>query len=103
MRYSDSPLRCTRRTTSTSGASSGSHLALLSSTMRASARPAGARLSEPAKITSSMRRARIRPLAVPPRTQRSASMMFDLPEPLGPTTAVMPGPIWNWVRVAKDL
>ena len=25
-----------------------------------------------------------------PRTQRMASLMFDFPQPLGPTTAVMP-------------
>ena len=30
-------------------------------------------------------------------------MMLDLPEPLGPTTAVMPGSMSKTVRAANDL
>src|SRR6188472_3812745 len=36
-------------------------------------------------------------------TQAKASTTLDLPEPLGPTTAVMPGSKWNVVADAKDL
>src|SRR5204862_51767 len=38
-----------------------------------------------------------------PITQRSASRMFDLPDPLGPTTQVMPGSRRRVVAEAKDL
>ena len=36
-------------------------------------------------------------------TQASASTIFDLPEPFGPTTALMPGVNSNVVAEAKDL
>ena len=53
--------------------------------------PCAARRSEPAQITSSDLRIRSeRPCS--PSAQRSASARFDLPEPLGPTTALIPGP-----------
>src|SRR5881392_1626800 len=38
-----------------------------------------------------------------PRTQAMASTTLDLPEPLGPTTAVMPGSSRSVVGDAKDL
>ena len=38
-----------------------------------------------------------------PSTHRTASEMFDLPDPLGPTTAVMPGSSVSALRSAKDL
>ena len=38
-----------------------------------------------------------------PRTQRMASTTFDLPEPLGPTTTVMPGGNSKRVLSAKLL
>jgi len=38
-----------------------------------------------------------------PITQVSASTTFDLPEPLGPTTQVMPGSSRSVVAEAKDL
>src|SRR5262245_26740826 len=38
-----------------------------------------------------------------PRTQRTASTTLDLPEPLGPTTAVMPGGKSKAVLSANDL
>src|SRR4051794_11240303 len=38
-----------------------------------------------------------------PSTQAMASTTFDLPEPLGPTTAVMPGSSRRVVCDAKDL
>ena len=53
-------------------------------------------------MTSSVRRIRSeRPCS--PSAQRSASARFDLPEPLGPTTALMPGPNSTSVRSANDL
>src|SRR5437016_2704935 len=64
--------------------------------------PSAARFSEPAKITSSDLRVRSdRPCS--PRVQRRASARFDLPEPFGPTTALMPGPNSTTVRSANDL
>src|SRR5690349_23148418 len=38
-----------------------------------------------------------------PMTQARASTTFDLPEPLGPTTQVIPGSSWSVVEEAKDL
>jgi hypothetical protein len=38
-----------------------------------------------------------------PRTQRSASTTLDLPEPLGPTIALIPLGNWSIVLSAKDL
>lgn len=56
-----------------------------------------------AKMTSSMAWPR-RFLALrSPSTHRTASEMFDLPDPLGPTTAVMPGSSVSALRSAKDL
>jgi hypothetical protein len=52
--------------------------------------PTGTRASLPAKITSSMPFA-ARPGACSPMAQRMASTTFDLPQPFGPTIAVIPG------------
>jgi len=38
-----------------------------------------------------------------PRTHAIASTTLDLPEPLGPTTQVIPGSSFNVVADAKDL
>src|SRR4029079_18656720 len=54
-----------------------------------SARPAGPRLSEPAKITSSIARPRRCFADCSPMTHRIKSTMFDLPQPLGPTIDVI--------------
>ena len=40
---------------------------------------------------------------VSPSTQRMESEILDLPEPLGPTTPVMPLPMVILVRSGKDL
>src|SRR5262245_17697547 len=61
------------------------------------------RPAEPAKITSSMPPARIALAELAPITQRSDSRMLDLPQPLGPTTPVMPASIRNSVGSTKDL
>ena len=57
----------------------------------------------PPKITSSILAPRSWRLFCSPMTQRMASEMFDLPEPLGPTTAVMPGSKVSALLSAKDL
>src|SRR5215213_11195481 len=62
-----------------------------------SARPSGARPDVPAKMTSSD----LAPCS--PITQLSASTTLDLPEPLGPTTQVMPGSKLSVVAEANDL
>src|SRR5690554_2178859 len=51
--------------------------------------PTGFRALEPLKMTSVMDSPRRYLAELSPITQRTASMMFDLPQPLGPTTAVM--------------
>ena len=67
------------------------------------ARPNGGREDVPAKITSSIEVPRRFLAPCSPITQIRASTMFDLPEPLGPTTAVMPGSKRSVVAEAKDL
>lgn len=66
------------------------------------ARPSGGREDVPAKITSSIDVPRRFFAPCSPITQVSASTMFDLPEPFGPTTAVMPGSNRNVVADAND-
>jgi hypothetical protein len=55
-----------------------------------SASPTPERPSEPPKITSSMDLPRRRRGACSPMAHRMASTTFDLPQPFGPTTAVIP-------------
>jgi len=59
---------------------------LLSNTSSTEARPAGLRWVEPLKMTSCIDSPRSSEAFDSPSTQRTASMMFDLPQPLGPTT-----------------
>src|SRR5512139_2885062 len=68
-----------------------------------SARPRGCRPAVPAKITSSILPPRNALAPCSPSTQAMASMTLDLPEPLGPTTQVMPGSSFIVVADAKDL
>src|SRR6476619_6326455 len=68
-----------------------------------SARPSGARPEVPAKMTSSIFPPRSVLAPCSPITQLRASTTFDLPEPLGPTTQVMPGSKFRVVADAKDL
>src|SRR5687767_7642398 len=68
-----------------------------------SARPRGARLAVPAKMTSSILPPRSDLAPCSPITQASASTTLDLPEPLGPTTHVMPGSNFRVVEEAKLL
>src|SRR4051812_20072791 len=68
-----------------------------------SARPSGARDEVPAKMTSSIFPPRSVFAPCSPITHVRASTTLDLPEPLGPTTAVMPGSKRRVVDDAKDL
>src|SRR5580700_1404867 len=68
-----------------------------------SARPRGARDVVPAKMTSSILPPRRLLAPCSPITQENASTTLDLPEPLGPTTQVMPGSKRSEVAEANDL
>src|SRR5579872_3826495 len=68
-----------------------------------SARPSGAREVVPAKTTSSILPPRRLLAPCSPITQESASTMLDLPEPLGPTTQVIPVSRRSVVAEANDL
>src|SRR5437868_15199285 len=57
----------------------------------------------PAKITSSISLPRTEEGRVSPITQRMASNRLDLPQPLGPITAVRPGSTNSSVGSTKDL
>src|SRR6516162_1792735 len=103
MAYSLSPLRHSVRVIVTSVKSIGISPEELSMVRLTSARPRGARLAVPAKMTSSIfpeRRVR-GPWA--PRTHATASTMLDFPDPLGPTTTVIPGSNSSVVVSANDL
>ena len=103
MRYSLSPLRYMRRVMTTSLKSSGSVPSLLSSTRSTSARLTAWRALLPAKMTSSIAWPRSCLALCSPSTHSTASLTFDLPEPLGPTTTVIPGSSLSTERSAKDL
>src|ERR687885_735062 len=81
----------------------GSAPSLLSMVKVTSARPRGGRSAVPAKMTSSIFPPRNALAPCSPITQDSASTTLDLPEPLGPTTQVIPGSKRNVVAEAKDL
>src|SRR5471030_850736 len=63
----------------------------------------GLRLVEPLKMTSVIDSPRKFLAELSPITQRTASMMFDLPQPLGPTTAAMLLGKFTVVGSTKDL
>ena len=75
----------------------------LSSTSVTWAKPTAERFSVPPKITSSILLPRRLRADCSPMTQQMASEMLDLPDPLGPTTAVMSSPKWSTVLSGKDL
>src|SRR5690625_4794994 len=81
----------------------GSNPSELSMVRETSARPSGAREEVPAKMTSDIDPPRSDLAPCSPMTQASASTTFDLPEPLGPTTQVIPGSRCRVVADAKDL
>ena len=67
------------------------------------AKPIWFRFSVPPKITSSILAPRSWRLFCSPMTQRMASEMLDLPDPFGPTMAVMSSPKFNTVLSGKLL
>ena len=103
MRYSLSPERYMRRVMATSLKSTGSTWSELSSTSETSATPTGLRAEDPEKMTSSMAWPRSCFALCSPKTQRMASEIFDLPDPLGPTMTVRPGSKTMCARSANDL
>src|SRR3954467_3387256 len=103
MAYSDAPSRNISRLTLTSAYSIGSAPSVLSMVRVTSARPRGALPGVPAKITSSILPPRSALAPCSPSTQAMASTTLDLPDPLGPTTQVMPGSKRSVVGDAKDL
>src|SRR6476646_857415 len=81
----------------------GSALSLLSMVSVTSARPSGGRPAVPAKMTSSILPPRSAFAPCSPSTQAMASTTLDLPDPLGPPTAVIPGSKCRVVAEANDL
>src|SRR5204863_7701394 len=103
MAYSEPPLRNIVRLIVTSAYSMGSAPSALSMVSATSARPSGGRPDVPAKMTSSILPPRNDLAPCSPITQARASTTLDLPDPLGPTTAVIPGSNRNVVAEANDL
>jgi hypothetical protein len=101
--YSLPPLRNRVREIVTSVYSMGSVPSVLSMVSSTWARPSGPRWAVPTKMTSSILPPRRVLAPCSPITQASASTMFDLPEPFGPTTAVTPGSNSKVVVCANDL
>ena len=102
-RYSLSPERKRRRVIITSLYSWGRIFRVLSMVRETSAMPSGFCLSVPLKMTSSICSLRKRVGFCSPSTQRIASTMLVLPQPLGPTIPVMPPPNFKSNFVGKDL
>src|SRR5215203_7319602 len=101
--YSEPPLRNIVRAIVTSEYSIGSAPSVLSIVSKTSARPSGGRPDVPAKMTSSILPPRSDLAPCSPMTHDRASTTLDLPEPLGPTTHVMPGSSCRVVEDANDL
>ena len=102
-KYSDDPFRNKTRVIVTSEKSIGSTPSALSMVTDTSARPSGALPEVPAKITSSIFPPRKDLAPCSPITQERASTTLDLPDPLGPTTQVIPCSKFRVVEDAKDL
>src|SRR5664279_194210 len=103
MAYSLPPLRKSVRLMVTSLYSIGRAPSALSIVSTTSARPSGPFVAVPAKMTSSILPPRRDFAPCSPITQARASTTLDLPEPLGPTTQVMPGSSCKVVAEANDL
>src|SRR5512145_1925116 len=89
IRYTEVPSRDTRRLSETSlklAYCPPIAPSLLSNTSSIEAVPTGLRALEPLKMTSAIESPRRCLAEISPITQRTASMTFDLPQPLGPTT-----------------
>src|SRR4051812_20406788 len=104
IRYSVSPLRKARRVIMIWVYSEGSTPESLLMSKETSAMFRGGLSAVPLKMTSSILLERKALARCSPSTQRMASMMLDLPQPLGPTTEVMPSPgKLTSTLLAKDL
>jgi len=103
MEYSEPPSRKIAGPISTSSNDTGNTPSSLSTVSVMEARLTGRRPVVPWKRTSSIFAPRTAVGRCSPMTQRIASLMLDLPQPLGPTMAVIPS--WNWrvTASAKDL
>src|SRR5665213_745367 len=101
--YSEPPVRNMIRLIVTSVYSTGRAPSVLSIVSDTSARPSGGRPAVPAKMTSSILPPRKLLGPCSPMTHARASTTLDLPEPLGPTTQVMPGSRRRVVAEANDL
>ncbi len=102
-RYPPSPLRSRLRCTEISENSEAARPSELSITTSTSAWRRRPTPSPPAEITSCIEAPRTAPGLCSPSAQRTASVMFDLPEPLGPTITLTPGENWSLVRSGNDL
>ena len=101
--YSLPPERNSVRLMVTSVYSIGMAPSVLSIVRLTSARPSAWRLDVPAKMTSSILPPRRFFAPCSPMTHASASTTLDSPDPLGPTTHVMPGSSPSRVADANDL
>src|SRR5699024_1115177 len=90
IRYSLSPERYNRREMVTSLYSVGRRPRLFTKVRDTSAIPRAFFLAVPLKMTFVMLAERSRLGRCSPKTQRIESTILDLPQPLGPTIAVMP-------------
>src|SRR3984885_11379192 len=102
-RYSPSPERSSRRTIEISEMPSLSDCSESSSTSSTSAADAALRPGAPPKITSCIGWPRTATGDCSPSAHSTASVMLDLPEPLGPTITLTPGPNSSRVRSGNDL
>src|SRR5215813_7403986 len=90
-KYADVPSRETTRFRATSAKPAywpASWPSELSNTSSTEAVPTGLRELEPLNTTSAIESPRRCLAEISPITQRTASMMLDLPQPLGPTTPI---------------
>ena len=102
-RYSLSPLRYKMREMVTVENSVGSRFRVFSNVKATSARPAALRFLVPLnKMFSIFSKRKARPFCSP-STQRMASTVLDLPQPLGPTMPVRASLKWMVVLSAKLL
>ena len=102
-KYDELPSRVSRRVMATSSLSMPSCAPTWSSTKVTSANAIPRRVAQPLKITSVMSSPRRALADCSPITHLMESTMFDLPQPLGPMTAVIPSSKSKVMRSANDL
>src|SRR5512138_2822661 len=105
-KYADVPSRDTTRFSDTSANPAywpWSCPSELSKTSSTEAVPTGLREAEPLNTTSAIESPRRCFAEISPMTQRTASMMFDLPHPFGPTTPIRLLGKFTAVVSTKDL